>query len=163
MLIQGWFFLFEYSPCCIESPFWFFLESLLTLGFSLICSSVLQLWNHVFGCFLLFFINVPVGVTISIPWKQVLSDEESGKEFILCEYNRDADSYRWKVHLHAISWIFDVILFLSFVIFLCLHAYILLSEASTDCWAFKQWVNRFQLLNAHPKKFSLSILSYIIV
>lgn len=27
--------------------------------------------------------------------KQVLFDEESGKEFILCEYNRDADSYRY--------------------------------------------------------------------
>ncbi|GJT67841.1 probable F-actin-capping protein subunit beta, partial [Tanacetum coccineum] len=25
---------------------------------------------------------------------QVLCDEDSGKEFILCEYNRDADSYR---------------------------------------------------------------------
>lgn len=25
---------------------------------------------------------------------QVLCDVESGKEFILCEYNRDADSYR---------------------------------------------------------------------
>lgn len=25
---------------------------------------------------------------------QVLCDMESGKEFILCEYNRDADSYR---------------------------------------------------------------------
>lgn len=26
--------------------------------------------------------------------KQVLSDVDCGKEFILCEYNRDADSYR---------------------------------------------------------------------
>lgn len=26
--------------------------------------------------------------------KQVLCDVDSGKEFILCEYNRDADSYR---------------------------------------------------------------------
>uniref|UniRef100_A0A7N0UT07 F-actin-capping protein subunit beta n=1 Tax=Kalanchoe fedtschenkoi TaxID=63787 RepID=A0A7N0UT07_KALFE len=25
---------------------------------------------------------------------QVLCDDENGKEFIVCEYNRDADSYR---------------------------------------------------------------------
>lgn len=29
-----------------------------------------------------------------ISQKQVLCDMEYGKEFILCEYNRDADSYR---------------------------------------------------------------------
>lgn len=27
--------------------------------------------------------------------QQVLRDIESGKDFILCEYNRDADSYRY--------------------------------------------------------------------
>ncbi|GJW55797.1 probable F-actin-capping protein subunit beta [Tanacetum coccineum] len=34
--------------------------------------------------------------------KQVLCDEDSGKEFILCEYNRDADSYRspWSNKFH---------------------------------------------------------------
>nr|GEX49253.1 probable F-actin-capping protein subunit beta [Tanacetum cinerariifolium] len=33
---------------------------------------------------------------------QVLCDEDSGKEFILCEYNRDADSYRspWSNKFH---------------------------------------------------------------
>ncbi|GJW88425.1 probable F-actin-capping protein subunit beta [Tanacetum coccineum] len=32
----------------------------------------------------------------------VLCDEDSGKEFILCEYNRDADSYRspWSNKFH---------------------------------------------------------------
>ncbi|KAJ8426889.1 hypothetical protein Cgig2_005268 [Carnegiea gigantea] len=34
------------------------------------------------------------GCAISGPYKQVLCDEDSGKQFILCEYNRDADSYR---------------------------------------------------------------------
>ncbi|GKC26811.1 probable F-actin-capping protein subunit beta [Tanacetum coccineum] len=34
--------------------------------------------------------------------KPVLCDEDSGKEFILCEYNRDADSYRspWSNKFH---------------------------------------------------------------
>ncbi|GJT39389.1 probable F-actin-capping protein subunit beta [Tanacetum coccineum] len=34
--------------------------------------------------------------------KQVLCDEDSGKEFILCEYNRDADSYKspWSNKFH---------------------------------------------------------------
>ncbi|EPS60066.1 hypothetical protein M569_14738 [Genlisea aurea] len=33
---------------------------------------------------------------------QVLCDADSGKEFILCEYNRDADSYRspWSNQYH---------------------------------------------------------------
>lgn len=33
---------------------------------------------------------------------QVLCDVDSGKEFILCEYNRDADSYRYKLY-HMLS------------------------------------------------------------
>ncbi|GMH27063.1 hypothetical protein Nepgr_028906 [Nepenthes gracilis] len=35
-------------------------------------------------------------------WKQALCDIDSGKEFILCEYNRDADSYRspWSSKYH---------------------------------------------------------------
>ncbi|GJS84534.1 probable F-actin-capping protein subunit beta [Tanacetum coccineum] len=42
-----------------------------------------------------------------LPWmhpsvEPVLCDEDSGKEFILCEYNRDADSYRspWSNKFH---------------------------------------------------------------
>ncbi|CAN0891953.1 Probable F-actin-capping protein subunit beta [Linum grandiflorum] len=42
-----------------------------------------------------------------LTWKlemamQVLCDSDSGKEFILCEYNRDADSYRspWSNKYH---------------------------------------------------------------
>ncbi|GJV59303.1 probable F-actin-capping protein subunit beta [Tanacetum coccineum] len=36
----------------------------------------------------------PLLIIVSAPL-QVLCDEDSGKEFILCEYNRDADSYRY--------------------------------------------------------------------
>lgn len=40
--------------------------------------------------------------------KQVLCDVECGKEFILCEYNRDADSYRLifvTIAISALCWI----------------------------------------------------------
>jgi len=37
--------------------------------------------------------------------KQVLCDVDCGKEFILCEYNRDADSYRLVIFTWCCLWL----------------------------------------------------------
>ena len=44
---------------------------------------------------------------------QVCMDKESTKEYILCEYNRDADSYRSVVLINTSMMLFFVVLMFS--------------------------------------------------